>query len=112
MTADDRLEIRRSLEELLDDLGSRELCLRAEYCADENEYASRVYEMHVAVSLRERESRMFARARAALRRLADPEYGVCRECGEEIGLPRLKANPLAEFCVACQSVLDARPQAA
>ena len=70
MTADDRLEIRRSLEERLEDFASREFSLSAEYCPDENEYASRVYDLHVSVSLRERESRMAARAQEALRRLA------------------------------------------
>jgi len=112
MTADDRLEIRRSLEEQLEDLASRELCLSAEFCPDENEYASRVYDLHVSVSLRERESRVAARVRAALRRLADPEYGTCRECGEAIGLPRLKANPVAELCVSCQEAREAGPLAA
>lgn len=112
MTADDRLEIRRSLEEQLEDLTSREVSLSAEFCPDENEYASRVYDLHVSVSLRERESRRAALVQAALRRLADPQYGVCRECGEDIGLARLKANPVAEFCVACQAELEIRPQAA
>ena len=112
MTADDRLEIRRSLEERLEDFASREFSLSAEYCPDENEYASRVYDLHVSVSLRERESRMAARVQAALRRLADPQYGVCRECGEDIGLPRLKANPIAEYCVGCQSDRETRPRAA
>ena len=66
----------------------------------------------MSVSLRQRESRREARLRAALRRLADPGYGLCRECGEDIGLARLKANPVAELCVSCQEALEARPRAA
>ena len=30
----------------------------------------------------------------------------CEECGEEIGLPRLKAMPYAELCITCQGKRD------
>jgi RNA polymerase-binding protein DksA len=39
---------------------------------------------------------------AALLRIANNEYGVCIDCGGEIGYPRLKANPAAERCLDCQ----------
>lgn len=39
---------------------------------------------------------------AALRRIADGEYGYCEETGDEIGLPRLRANPLARLCIEAQ----------
>lgn len=38
----------------------------------------------------------------ALARLADGTYGVCKMCGNEIALPRLKARPMASLCIACQ----------
>lgn len=40
---------------------------------------------------------------AALRRLEIGVYGVCRECDEEIGYERLRSQPAAERCVACQA---------
>lgn len=36
---------------------------------------------------------------AALRRLENGEYGYCEETGEEIGLARLRANPLARLSI-------------
>jgi DnaK suppressor protein len=36
---------------------------------------------------------------AALRRLDNGEYGYCEETGEEIGLERLRANPLARLSI-------------
>ena len=41
---------------------------------------------------------------AARARLADGSYGVCAECGGDIGVERLRANPAAVRCVDCQRV--------
>jgi DnaK suppressor protein len=45
---------------------------------------------------------------AALRRLDAGEYGDCADCGRPIGLARLRAQPAAERCGACQSAREAR----
>ena len=39
---------------------------------------------------------------AALRRLNEGEYGVCRACEESIPARRLQVIPWAEYCVQCQ----------
>ena len=41
---------------------------------------------------------------AARARLADGSYGICAECGGDIGVERLRANPAAVRCVDCQRV--------
>jgi RNA polymerase-binding protein DksA len=41
---------------------------------------------------------------AALARLRDGSYGICAECGGDIGFERLRANPAAVRCVECQRV--------
>ncbi len=43
------------------------------------------------------------RVRAVLESYGDPDvdFGCCRDCGEPIPLPRLKALPDALFCVPC-----------
>lgn len=40
---------------------------------------------------------------AALERLSEGEFGVCKDCGKRIGRPRLLANPTATRCLVCQS---------
>lgn len=45
---------------------------------------------------------------AALARVEDGSYGVCSDCGEPIGWPRLNAQPTAERCIACQEKLELR----
>ena len=46
---------------------------------------------------------------AALERLDAGRYGDCSDCGEPIGLERLRVQPSAERCVRCQHVHEQRP---
>jgi RNA polymerase-binding transcription factor DksA len=41
------------------------------------------------------------RLETALERLHQPDYGVCIECGRDIGFVRLEADPSALHCQAC-----------
>ena len=38
---------------------------------------------------------------AALERIADGSYGICENCGDQIGQARLEIVPEATRCVAC-----------
>lgn len=38
----------------------------------------------------------------ALRRLKEGRYGLCEDCGAEIGLQRLEVAPYAPCCIRCQ----------
>jgi DnaK suppressor protein len=40
---------------------------------------------------------------AALKRLENGSFGVCCQCGADIVLPRLQADPGTPFCADCQS---------
>ena len=42
-----------------------------------------------------------ARLKIALDRLHQPDYGVCIECGKDIGFVRLEADPWVLHCQAC-----------
>ena len=39
---------------------------------------------------------------AARARIKDGSYGICIDCGDEIGFERLAAYPTAKRCVVCQ----------
>ena len=41
-----------------------------------------------------------------LQKIEDGEFGVCERCGEEIGLKRLEARPVAELCIRCKEELE------
>ncbi len=55
----------------------------------------------MAVAAGERRQQELGRIEAALRRIADGDYGVCLDCGEEIARGRLKIQPTATRCVRC-----------
>ncbi len=38
----------------------------------------------------------------SLRKIGEGSYGICEECGEEIGEKRLQVLPTATLCVTCQ----------
>lgn len=40
-------------------------------------------------------------AKAALKRLAEGEFGYCVECGEDIARKRLDHNPTVATCITC-----------
>jgi RNA polymerase-binding transcription factor len=40
---------------------------------------------------------------AARARMDDGSYGICSNCGQDIGFERLRANPGAERCIRCQT---------
>ncbi|MBB5608944.1 MULTISPECIES: TraR/DksA family transcriptional regulator [unclassified Janthinobacterium] len=42
----------------------------------------------------------------ALARFADGSYGLCDNCGEQIGMSRLEARPEARLCIDCQTRLE------
>jgi RNA polymerase-binding transcription factor DksA len=51
----------------------------------------------------ERDMAELAAIEAAERRLADGTYGYCIGCGVAIPVSRLRANPAASRCTACQT---------
>jgi DnaK suppressor protein len=53
--------------------------------------------------IRDRERKLIFKIQEALQRLDSGEFGICAECGEEIGIERLKARPVTTFCIACKS---------
>jgi len=54
------------------------------------------------VAIVDRQVRGMRDIEAALRRVRDGEYGVCVDCGTEIGVARLEAYPTAKRCIVCQ----------
>jgi len=49
-----------------------------------------------------------AQVEAALSRLNSGAYGDCADCGEPIPLERLRVQPAALRCTACQTAFEAR----
>jgi len=69
---------------------------------DEAERATRETENSLELRTRDRYRKLISKIDKALRRIEDGEYGYCEETGEEIGLERLEARPIATMCLDAQ----------
>ena len=69
---------------------------------DEAERATRETENSLELRTRDRYRKLIGKIDKALRRIEDGEYGYCEETGEEIGLDRLEARPIATLCLDAQ----------
>ena len=47
---------------------------------------------------------------AALARITDGTYGICVDCGDEIGVKRLDAYATAKRCIRCQTHFERQRQ--
>ena len=70
---------------------------------DEIDSASSEMNLAFLGRLRERERGLLAKIEEALQKIEQGVYGECENCGEEIGLKRLEARPVAELCIDCKS---------
>ncbi|MDP3668743.1 MAG: TraR/DksA C4-type zinc finger protein [Telluria sp.] len=43
------------------------------------------------------------KVKRALAKFDDASYGICEECGNDIGFSRLQARPEARLCITCQT---------
>lgn len=69
---------------------------------DEAERASRETENSLELRTRDRYRKLLGKIDQALARIEDQSYGYCEETGEEIGLARLEARPIATLCLDAQ----------
>ena len=70
---------------------------------DEIDTASSEVNLQFTGRLREREQGLLAKVDAALTKIEQGSFGECVSCGEDIGVKRLKARPVAELCIECKS---------
>lgn len=87
--------------------------LRIEKSSDELDRMLDARERELAGQQLEANAKRLRDAQAALGRIEDGNYGICRECEETISPKRLAALPWATLCIECQGVAEAnRPAAA
>jgi len=108
MNSSQRESIRKHLEEKLSELTMRTKTrdTAVENCADDNEYASRISEQKINLALHAREALLIGELEETISRVDNWDFGICEDCGEEIAIARIKANPTTRFCVACQSRME------
>lgn len=69
---------------------------------DPNDRATQESEFGLELRTRDRERKLLRKIDSALARIEEGSYGFCEETGEEIGLKRLEARPVATLCLEAQ----------
>jgi DnaK suppressor protein len=75
---------------------------------DEAERATRETENSLELRTRDRYRKLINKINKTLTRLDEGDYGYCEETGEEIGLQRLEARPIATLCLDAQERWEIR----
>lgn len=70
--------------------------------ADPSDRATQEEEFGLELRTRDRERKLLRKINAALSRIEDGSYGYCEDTGEEIGVRRLEARPVATLCLEAQ----------
>ena len=69
---------------------------------DPNDRATQESEFGLELRTRDRERKLLKKISSALVRIEEGDYGYCDETGEEIGLKRLQARPVATLSLEAQ----------
>jgi DnaK suppressor protein len=75
---------------------------------DEAERATRETENSLELRTRDRYRKLIRKIDKALIRIEEGDYGYCEETGEEIGIERLEARPIATLCLDAQERWELR----
>ena len=75
---------------------------------DEADMASAEMELDAMYQGDQRGHNMLQDIQDALQKIENGTYGECKNCGEDISIARLEANPMAKLCVDCKSEEEVR----
>ena len=75
---------------------------------DPNDRATQEEEFSLELRTRDRERKLIRKIEEAIERIEDGSYGYCLETGEEIGIKRLEARPVATLSLEAQERRERR----
>ena len=73
---------------------------------DPSDRATQESDFGLELRTRDRERKLLRKIDSALLRIEEGSYGYCEETGDEIGLRRLEARPVATLCLEAQERRD------
>lgn len=71
--------------------------------ADQSSFES---DRNFILRMRDRERKLLAKIDQAIERIDTGTFGICENCGEEIGLKRLLARPVVTLCIKCKTMQE------
>lgn len=103
----------KKLDELYSEAGKTvaELTDNEENFPDPTDRATFESDRNFLLSIRERERKLIIKIREALQKIEEDDFGQCEECGDDIGIERLKARPFTTLCIGCKRRQEAAERA-
>lgn len=70
---------------------------------DMGDQATAEADRNFMLRLRDRERMLLKKIEVTIDLIENGPYGICEECGNEIGLKRLEARPVTTLCIDCKT---------
>ncbi|MBI5057718.1 MAG: RNA polymerase-binding protein DksA [Nitrospirae bacterium] len=70
---------------------------------DMGDQATAETDRNFILRLRDRERMLLKKIEETIERMESGAYGICEECGNEIGIKRLEARPVTTLCIDCKT---------
>ena len=96
---EERKKILRHLEDLSESAVENE----DEGSGDDVDIAAEEIHQANLQKIGKRETYLLKKIDYAIKKVAEGTYGDCESCGEEIGVARLMARPVAQLCIDCKT---------
>lgn len=105
-----RTQLLAKKEEIADEAGKTlsEMTDQTSNVPDPNDRASIESGRSFELRIRDRERKLLAKIDEAITRIDDGSYGICEDCGEEIGMKRLEARPVTMLCIECKTAQETK----
>lgn len=105
-----RTQLMAKKQEIMTDAGKTlsEMTDQTSNVPDPNDRATLESGRSFELRIRDRERKLLSKIDEAIARIDDGSYGVCEDCGEEIGQKRLEARPVTTLCIDCKTLQETR----
>ena len=103
-----RAQLKQKQEEILSEVGKTlsEMNDQTTNIPDPNDRATVESGRSFELRIRDRERKLLSKIEDAINRIDEGEFGICEDCGEDIGLKRLEARPVTTFCIDCKTLQE------
>ena len=101
------LAVRERILQKHKDTDQSDFCLQKEELLDPIDEAAANANIQQELRFKTRDNYFLRKIENQLKKIDDVYFGECEECGECIGLERLKAKPEAKMCISCQEKAEA-----
>jgi DnaK suppressor protein len=105
-----RRQLQQKKQEIMAEAGKTmtEMTDQTTNVPDPNDRATLESGRSFELRIRDRERRLLVKIDEAIGRIDEGTYGICEDCGEEIGIKRLEARPVTTLCIDCKTLQETR----